>query len=608
MKIVRLSIKNFRGVKNAVIDFSGHTLLLGTNNVGKSTVCEAIDLVLGPERTSRYSPVEEFDFYNAKYLGEDNEPTPIEIELVAIDLSEDLANKCSPSVRHWHTAEKRMLDEGEADLVDHPEVVECLRLRTVAQYDPDEDEFAARTFFVDSAKPDGQLAEVSRAIKRMFGFLYLRTLRTGSRALSLERGSLLDLILRQREIQTGLWEDAISRLRDLDPPIDEGATTLVPILENIEKRVAQYIPINTDGRVTKLHVSQLTREHLRKTMSFFLKSCAGEESIPFQEAGTGTLNTLVLALLTFLAEIHKNRVIFAMEEPEIALPPHTQRRIANYLLEKTSQCIVTSHSPYVLERFAPEQIQVLRKDAQGTLTAISVPGSEVLKGKMYRKHARRGLAEAMLGRGVIIGEGITEKDVLWAVAEKMETDHPETYYPLDLSGVTILTPDGDGSMHEFGSFFRTMQIKAFGLYDAKQRKPEEEQRLVDSFDIPCKTAYAGMEKLLAEEMPVATLWAFLATVRDAGEKPSLGIPAGAPDSNTVKTLAISVLKSEKGNGYAARLVQMCSYDGLPKTVVTFLERIYALFPAPSAPPPIDPPPPPTTPTEPQASPAGGTVQ
>ena len=40
---------------------------------------------------------------------------------------------------------------------------------------------------------------VSRASKREFGFIYLRALRTGARALSLERGSLLDIILRLKE-------------------------------------------------------------------------------------------------------------------------------------------------------------------------------------------------------------------------------------------------------------------------------------------------------------------------------------------------------------------------------------------------------------------------
>jgi len=39
----RLAIENFRGSLNGAVSFgSGHTLLVGRNNVGKSTVCEAL--------------------------------------------------------------------------------------------------------------------------------------------------------------------------------------------------------------------------------------------------------------------------------------------------------------------------------------------------------------------------------------------------------------------------------------------------------------------------------------------------------------------------------------------------------------------------------------
>ena len=62
-------------------------------------------------------------------------------------------------------------------------------------------------------EPEGSLSSVNKTVKRMIGFLYLRAVRTGSRALSLERGSLLDIILRLGNIRTGLWEEAIKRLR-----------------------------------------------------------------------------------------------------------------------------------------------------------------------------------------------------------------------------------------------------------------------------------------------------------------------------------------------------------------------------------------------------------
>ncbi len=68
MKVVQLSIENFRGIRSACLKFDGHTLLVASNNVGKSTICEALDLVLGPDRLKRFPPIEEFDFYNAHYM------------------------------------------------------------------------------------------------------------------------------------------------------------------------------------------------------------------------------------------------------------------------------------------------------------------------------------------------------------------------------------------------------------------------------------------------------------------------------------------------------------------------------------------------------------
>lgn len=580
MRVLQLKIENFRGVKHADLMFNGHTLFVGANNVGKSTVCEALDLVLGPDRLKRFPPVEEFDFYNSEYLSDDGvTPKPLFIEVMLVDLSAEVERTCFAHTELWHTQEQRLLAQGEADQGIPPNVVRCLRLQTLAAYNPEEDEFEADTFFSHSPNNlDGELDRVGR-VKRLFGFLYLRTLRTGSRALSLERGSLLDIILRLQGVRTGLWEKSIKRLRELDPPIDADATDLTPVLDSIEKRLAQYIPINGKGRATNLFVSQLTREHLRKTMSFFLSMSADQEPVPFQDVGTGTLNTLVLALLSFIAEVKKDNVIFAMEEPEIALPPHTQRRIANYLLDETTQCFVTSHSPYVIERFDPDHIIILRRSDSADLTATMVSSGTTLKGKMYKRHARRGLAEAMLGPGVIVAEGITEHSTLTAVAEKLENaDHNR--YPLDLSGITIFPVDGDGSLTNFGAFFKALGLKTYAFYDYKPRKPEDNQKFIDSFDVPNETAYTSIEQLMVTETPVNRQWQLLDLLRQSDDQASLGIPAVRPDAEAIKGHMTRILKSNKGNGYAARLIDICDVAELPVSITRFLDIIYSDFPIP----------------------------
>lgn len=586
MKVVSLKIKNFRSIKSAELKFDSHCLIVGPNNVGKSTICEALDLVLGPDRISRFPPVEEFDFHNAVYLipaeaeGEEPSTVPIHIEVVLTDINADVENRCGQHLEFWSTVEKRPLNEGEVDQANPPIVVTCLRLETRADYNPVEDEFEAQTYYSHSLGGEpGELARVTKDVKRMFGFLYLRAVRTGSRALSLERGSLLDVILRLRGARAGLWEKAIGRLRDLD--IEKDATHLDPVLQSIEERLGKYIASDVDGRITRLHVSQLTREHLRKTMAFFLAMSKDQTPVPFQQVGTGTLNVLVLALLSFIAELKPASVIFAMEEPEIAVPPHTQRRIADYLLQSTTQTFVTSHSPFVIERFEPEQTLLLSRGPDSSVTAKKVSEAGGLKGNDFKRYARRGLTECMLGKGAIVVEGLTEFHALPAAARIMEESDP-TLQPLDIAGAAFFDAESESNMPKFGNFFKALGLKTFSFYDYIIRTPAKKQLLTEAFDVDWEHPHAGFEALVANEMAVDRLWAFLDDLRTSGDNGSFAIPGAKPSDVDVKTLAVSALRSGKGAGWAARLFEGCEAAELPLSVTEFLKQVYAAFPRPVA--------------------------
>ena len=121
MKVVQLQIENFRGIQSANLKFDGHALLIGSNNVGKSTICEALDLALGPDRLNRFPPVEEYDFYNGVYLqaaeneGENPVPVKLRVEVLLIELNAEVQKRCGGHLEFWHVAEKRLLTEGEVE-------------------------------------------------------------------------------------------------------------------------------------------------------------------------------------------------------------------------------------------------------------------------------------------------------------------------------------------------------------------------------------------------------------------------------------------------------------------------------------------------------------
>ena len=178
----------------------------------------------------------------------------------------------------------------------------------------------------------------------------------------------------------------------------------------------------------------MTREHLHEVVRLFIAAQPGTHLVPFGRLGTGSINLLVFALLTFLAELKdKQSVIFAMEEPEFALPPHTQRRVTKFVLSEMGQSIVTSHSPYVIEQFDPQQIVTLHRDESGLLTGQPIDGQD-LEPKTFRTE-RRQFAEAILSRAVLVVEGSTEAAIFPAASTVMERSlGPDAYTQQHTSG------------------------------------------------------------------------------------------------------------------------------------------------------------------------------
>ncbi len=81
-------MSNFRGVRSGSVLLEPHSLLVGGNAVGKSTGCEALDLVLGLERLYRRPVIDEYDFYQANYRSDGANPgLEVRIEVVLTGIS-----------------------------------------------------------------------------------------------------------------------------------------------------------------------------------------------------------------------------------------------------------------------------------------------------------------------------------------------------------------------------------------------------------------------------------------------------------------------------------------------------------------------------------------
>jgi putative ATP-dependent endonuclease of the OLD family len=609
MRVRRVKITNFRGISQGSVDFTGHTLLVGGNNIGKSTVCEALDLVLGPERLFRKPVVDEHDFHYGRYLDDNGTPIEIRIAAILVDLSEEATRRFGGHLRRWDDLTGAFIDEGSdrLDQADGPDAVWALPLVFVGRYDREEDDFVGNTFFdhptteVDALDEETEIklgqgrVPFTRLHKRLCGFVFLRTLRTGSRALSFQRGSLLDSVLKLSGAgAVEMWQDTLGRLQALDPAIGE-IEQLKHIRAEVRSRMGRFVNLAPGDGSTAFFASDLTREHLREVVRLFIAAQPGQHLVPFGRLGTGSINLLVFGLLTFIAELKdKQSVIFAMEEPEIALPPHTQRRVTRFVLGEMGQSVVTSHSPYVIEQFEPAQIVILNRDEGGLLSGRLVD-TQAVKPKTFRTE-RRQFAEAILSRAVLVVEGSTEAALFPVASSIMEGSlGADAYTHFDLAGVSVFDAGGEGSVPRHGPVFSALGKLSFGFYDKPNAAlTQDALDKLKAYTQVWESPEKGIENLLVKQTPIVAVRRFLQDMKDRPDYPAVGVYHPAAADADVAALAIKVLKARKGDAhrYAAILISHCKNAGeLPAIIREILETIHkALRIVPEdigAPPPDD---------------------
>jgi predicted ATP-dependent endonuclease of OLD family len=101
VKIVRVRIHNFRGIRNLDFCPQGSHVLIGQVNSGKSTILNALALVLDPEYGRRYQAVEESDFLEMKLKDADGNPIPIGIEVTLADLTREQEAEFADTLELW---------------------------------------------------------------------------------------------------------------------------------------------------------------------------------------------------------------------------------------------------------------------------------------------------------------------------------------------------------------------------------------------------------------------------------------------------------------------------------------------------------------------------
>ena len=491
MKLLALSIRGFRGVQQADLRFGQHDVLVGPNGAGKSTIIDALSLVFG--RTRLVRDLTEHDFYGSR--PEATSRIRIVATLAGFDRDDPERNDTwfreGRAVPKWWSSSTGQI---EPEPGDHAETL-CAQVAFAARFDLEELVVESiRYFHDDDDVEDPFLDDAVQPIPiRLFddiGYYVLPARRTWEAAASFASELFRKAVATVGGIPAQTILQERDRLRAPAPPLEETAG-LSPLVKHINRQLAELLP---DAPSFRLRLTATDSESLLRAL---VPHYAGSDGVPLP-VGRHGMGLLSLQSFILLLELGRARVrmgkafLFAMEEPELHIPPGMQRRLISQAVSIAEQTICTSHSPRVAAYYPATSVRILDRNPSRLAATPMLPapmdGSATNARRKLFQDDRARLVEALMYHRVLIPEGRSEYEWFRLLSYVLETgdialDAADADTPA-FGTVIGVVPTHDGAVAEVYDALRTLRRGLVPLVDGDDAGAEKIDQVHGSDPMP----------------------------------------------------------------------------------------------------------------------------
>ncbi len=414
MKLRKISIKNFRNLRQVDVYPRKMTVIVGENNAGKSNFIHALRLLLAPEAERLRLDLSKDDINSAAYTAGENYFS------IAVEIG---------------------------DLQKHIEVETCFKERidqdgdetfvTIeGKYEPDENgEYIWKT---EVLPPKGRFNDsilMSRSMSRAVPLYFLDAVRDATRDTRATGVSLLAQLLSEVDY-TDVQDNVKIHIGNANTALNQGQD-IAQLASGLTKQLTQHVP----GGQSKISVAIAPEETSRLVNTFRLNisKTPGSSQSEISRHGTGLQNLILMAMFRHkVASETQGTPILAIEEPEAHLHPHAQRSLFKDLNTIDAPIILTTHSPEIVKYADPLGLVLFRSTAPDETTAYQLDPNKIddSNRKDLAKLMRGGRADLFFARAIIIVEGESELITMPAFAELLGCD-------LDRDGISIVSADGN---------------------------------------------------------------------------------------------------------------------------------------------------------------------
>jgi putative ATP-dependent endonuclease of OLD family len=374
--IYQLAISRFRGIKSLTwYPGKGTNLILGGGNVGKTSILDAIGLLLSPTNATSLSDT---DYYLRDVAAE------FTIEaIVSLPMSSGTVNQQFKQAWPWAWDGNAVLVpsiDNEGPTATEP--VYRLRVRGTSDLE----------LAFEIVQPDGATDHLSVALRRSIGLVRLSGDDRSDRDLRLVQGSALDRLLSDKTLRSRI----ASELAKADVQVGLAPEAKVA-LKSLDDTFAELsLPTGLDISITGgpgASVASLIG----------LRATYADVRLPLTSWGAGTRRLAALAIAEHNQGEHP--VVLA-DEIERGLEPYRQRKLFEKIQKAKSQAFVTTHSPAVISAGANASLWYVDAARRiGSLAAAKIATHLTKDPEMF------------LARVAIVAEGLTEVGFVSALLE-----------------------------------------------------------------------------------------------------------------------------------------------------------------------------------------------